>query len=142
MIITRTPFRVSFFGGGTDYPGWYLEHGGAVLSTTIDKFCYLTCRYLPPFFDTKYRIVWSKLENVREIERRVALSASTPNAKPQDASGQVEAEPNVGVQVIVRKPLPGVALVRSSGHTSIFQVSDKLPLAGRRVESIDLQPVD
>ncbi len=51
MIITRTPLRVSFFGGGTDYPAWFREHGGAVLATTIDKYLYLHCRYLPPFFD-------------------------------------------------------------------------------------------
>jgi D-glycero-alpha-D-manno-heptose-7-phosphate kinase len=68
MIISRTPFRVSFFGGGTDYPGWYLEHGGAVLATTIDKYCYLTCRYLPPFFEHKFRLVYSKLENRRSID--------------------------------------------------------------------------
>ncbi|MFN3467868.1 MAG: kinase, partial [Candidatus Brocadiales bacterium] len=54
MIISRTPFRVSFFGGGTDYPVWYRENGGAVLGTTIDKYCYITCRYLPPFFEHKY----------------------------------------------------------------------------------------
>jgi D-glycero-alpha-D-manno-heptose-7-phosphate kinase len=67
MIITRTPFRISFFGGGTDYPTWFKEHGGAVLSTTIDKYCYISCRFLPPFFDHKHRIVYSKIENVREI---------------------------------------------------------------------------
>lgn len=67
MIISRTPFRVSFFGGGTDYPAWYRDHGGAVLAATIDKYCYLTCRYLPPFFDYKYRVVWSKLENRRAV---------------------------------------------------------------------------
>ncbi|MCK9397099.1 MAG: hypothetical protein M0Q44_16095 [Methylobacter sp.] len=64
MIITRTPFRISFFGGGTDYPGWYREHGGAVLATTIDKYCYITCRRLPPFFEHKHRIVYSHIENV------------------------------------------------------------------------------
>lgn len=64
MIISRTPFRISFFGGGTDYPAWYNEHGGAVLSTTIDKYCYLTCRYLPPFFEYKSRVVWSQVELV------------------------------------------------------------------------------
>lgn len=71
MIITRTPFRISFFGGGTDYPRWYRDHGGAVLSTTIDKYCYITCRRLPPFFEHKHRIVYSRIENVRhnsEIE--------------------------------------------------------------------------
>ncbi len=64
MIITRTPFRVSFFGGGTDYPAWYREHGGAVLATTIDKYCYISCRRLPPFFQHKHRIVYSQIENV------------------------------------------------------------------------------
>ena len=68
MIISRTPFRVSFFGGGTDYPGWYLEHGGAVLATTIDKYCYLTCRYLPPFFEHKIRIIYSKVENCMSVD--------------------------------------------------------------------------
>ncbi len=65
MIITRTPFRISFFGGGTDYPGWYREHGGAVLATTIDKYCYITCRRLPPFFEHRHRIVYSHIESVR-----------------------------------------------------------------------------
>ena len=65
MIITRTPFRISFFGGGTDYPAWFNAHGGEVLSTTIDKYCYITCRHLPPFFEHKHRIVYSAIENVR-----------------------------------------------------------------------------
>lgn len=64
MIITRTPLRISFFGGGTDYPVWYREHGGAVLATTIDKCCYLTCRRLPPFFEYHSRVSYSKVENV------------------------------------------------------------------------------
>ena len=71
MIISRTPFRISFFGGGTDYPAWYSQHGGAVLATTIDKYCYLTCRYLPPFFEHKFRVVYSRIENrqtIQEIE--------------------------------------------------------------------------
>jgi D-glycero-alpha-D-manno-heptose-7-phosphate kinase len=67
MIISRTPFRVSFFGGGTDYPDWYREHGGAVLATTIDKYCYISVRELPPFFDHRFRVVYSHVENVKEI---------------------------------------------------------------------------
>ena len=63
MIISRTPYRISFFGGGTDYPGWYHKHGGAVLATAIDKYCYITCRYLPPFFEHKSRFVYSKIES-------------------------------------------------------------------------------
>ena len=66
MIISRTPFRVSFFGGGTDYPAWCNDKGGAVLATSINKYCYISCRYLPPFFEHKYRIVYSKVETVKE----------------------------------------------------------------------------
>lgn len=65
MIITRTPLRISFFGGGTDYPIWYREHGGSVLATTIDKCCFVTCRWLPPFFDYHSRLSYSRIENVR-----------------------------------------------------------------------------
>ena len=64
MIISRTPFRISFFGGGTDYPAWFQEHGGAVLATTINRYCYIHCRPLPPFFRHKSRIVWSQIEHV------------------------------------------------------------------------------
>jgi D-glycero-alpha-D-manno-heptose-7-phosphate kinase len=68
MIISRTPFRISFFGGGTDYPAWYRKHSGAVLATTIDKYCYITCRYLPPFFDHKYVLAYSKVEYCHNID--------------------------------------------------------------------------
>jgi D-glycero-alpha-D-manno-heptose-7-phosphate kinase len=64
MIITSTPLRISFFGGGTDYPVWYRQYGGSVLSTTIDKSCYITCRRLPPFFEYHSRVSYSKIENV------------------------------------------------------------------------------
>jgi len=67
MIITRTPFRISFFGGGTDYPVWFRDNGGQVLSSSIDKYCYITARHLPPFFENKSRIVWSKIELVNNI---------------------------------------------------------------------------
>ncbi|MDP3791562.1 MAG: kinase [Candidatus Omnitrophota bacterium] len=65
MIISKTPFRISFFGGGTDYPAWFEKCGGAVLSTTIDKYCYINIRYLPPFFEHKHRIVYSIVENIK-----------------------------------------------------------------------------
>jgi len=67
MIITRTPFRISLFGGGTDYPAWIKDHGGSVIGTAIDKYCYLTVRRLPPFFEHRSRIVYSKVELVREV---------------------------------------------------------------------------
>jgi D-glycero-alpha-D-manno-heptose-7-phosphate kinase len=68
MIISRTPFRISFFGGGTDYPDWYRKHGGAVLATTIDKYCYITARHLPPFFEHRICLVYSKIEYCQTIE--------------------------------------------------------------------------
>lgn len=86
MIIVRTPYRVSFFGGGTDYPTWYQEHGGAVLATSIDKYCYITCRYLPPFFEHKYRLVYSRIETVQhynEIEHPAARAVLTWMGLPQ-----------------------------------------------------------
>lgn len=66
MLISRTPFRVSFFGGGTDYPAWFKDHGGAVLSCALHHYCYVSARFLPPFFNHRSRIVWSKIELVRE----------------------------------------------------------------------------
>ncbi|MEK7188189.1 MAG: kinase [Patescibacteria group bacterium] len=68
MVITKTPFRVSFFGGGTDYPIWADKYGGAVLSTTINKYCYITCRYLPPFFPHNYQIRYSIQEHAKTID--------------------------------------------------------------------------
>ncbi|MEO5331800.1 MAG: kinase [Magnetococcus sp. YQC-5] len=68
MIISRTPFRVSFFGGGTDYPSWYVEQGGAVISTTIDKYCFIMLRNLPPFFDYNYRIRYFQKETTKTID--------------------------------------------------------------------------
>ena len=68
MIITRTPFRILFLGGRTHYPGWFRDHGGAVPATTIDKYCYINCRRLPPFFEHKHRIVYSRIKNVHRVD--------------------------------------------------------------------------
>lgn len=78
MIITRTPFRMSFFGGGTDMPEFFNEHGGSVISTTFDKYCYVTARHLPPFFDYSTELVYSKIERVKdpsELEHPAVRSA-------------------------------------------------------------------
>ncbi|KAF0110735.1 MAG: Galactokinase [Rhodospirillaceae bacterium] len=82
FFVSRTPFRVSFFGGGTDYPAWYTKNGGAVLSSAIRQYCYITCRYLPPYFPNTHRIVWSHIEIVQSIAEilhpavRVALQVN------------------------------------------------------------------
>jgi len=67
MIITQTPFRMSFFGGGTDFPGFFNEHGGAVISTTFDKFCYVSVKHLPPFFEYSTEAIYSKIERVTDL---------------------------------------------------------------------------
>ena len=85
MIISKTPLRISLFGGGTDYPAWYRENGGAVLASTIDKYCYITCRYLPPFFPHKHRIVYSRVETVNDISeiKHPAIRAILQNFKEE-----------------------------------------------------------
>ena len=67
MIISRTPYRLSFFGGGTDYNPWYEKHGGLVIAVGIAHYCYISVRKLPPFFEHKHRIVYSKMEHVQKI---------------------------------------------------------------------------
>jgi len=68
MIISKTPYRISFFGGGSDYPEWYNKFEGEVISSTINKYLYISCRELPNFFDHKYRVVYSKVEEVKSIQ--------------------------------------------------------------------------
>ena len=69
MIITKTPYRISFFGGGSDYPEWFSKNYGEVISTTVDKYIYITCRELPNFFSHKYRVVYSNIELVKNINK-------------------------------------------------------------------------
>lgn len=84
MILSRTPFRVSLFGGGTDYPSWYHDHGGAVIGMAINKYCYISLRKLPSFFDHRHRVVYSKIENVKNVAQiehpsvRAVLSEHPP----------------------------------------------------------------
>lgn len=68
MIMTKTPFRMSFFGGGTDMEEFFNEYGGAVISTTFDKYCYVNVRHLPRFFDYKNQVTYSRIERVRETD--------------------------------------------------------------------------
>ncbi len=68
MIITQTPFRMSFFGGGSDFPEFFKEYGGAVISSTFDKYCYVNVRHLPRFFDYSTELSYSKIERVTSVE--------------------------------------------------------------------------
>jgi len=103
MIISRTPYRISFFGGGTDHPVWYKENGGTVLATTIDKYCYISCRYLPPFFEHKYRIAYSKIESVKQVSEIVhpAVKAVLKHMKIEEGleihhDGDIPARTGIG----------------------------------------------
>lgn len=86
MIISRTPYRVSLFGGGTDYKEWYSKYGGCVLSSTISHYCFITARKLPPFFPNKSRIVWSRIEEVVSNEdiQHPAVKAVLAHLKIED----------------------------------------------------------
>jgi len=110
MIISRTPFRISFFGGGTDYPTWYKEHGGAVISATINKYSYITCRYLPPFFNYKFRIRYYLREETNRIE-----DIKHPAAR----ECLVFSKLNKGVDIVHHADLPAQA---GLGSSSTFTV--------------------
>lgn len=68
MILTQTPYRVSLFGGGTDYPAWFSEHGGCALGMAINKYCYVSMNRMPPLFEFKYRLIYQKVEDVNSVE--------------------------------------------------------------------------
>ena len=86
MIISKTPYRISFFGGGTDYPEWYNKYDGQVVSTTIDKYIYISIRKLPPYFGFKYRIVWSRVENNKNLSsiKHKVVKSMLPYMKIKD----------------------------------------------------------
>ena len=129
MIITRTPFRVSFFGGGTDFPEWFRENGGSVLSTTIDKYCYITCRALPQFFDHKHRIVYSKIENVndsKDINHPVARVAI-------EMFGG-----NVGLEIHHDGDLPARSGLGSSSSFTVGLINAINALKGQYMSKYDL----
>lgn len=129
MIISRTPYRVSFFGGGTDYPVWYRENGGAVFSTTIDKYCYLFCRYLPPFFEHKHRVVWSFIENVSSISEI---------RHPVVRSVLQYLEINEGVEIHHQGDLPARSGMGSSSSFTVGLLNALFKLKGQNVSREDL----
>lgn len=122
MIISRTPFRISFFGGGTDYPVWYEKNGGAVLSTTIDKYCYITTRFLPPFFNYKYRIRYTTREEVNDISQ-----ITHPSVKECLKFLNI----NNGVEVIHTGDLPAQSGTGSSSAFTVGFLNSLYALNGR-----------
>ncbi|MDH3972692.1 MAG: kinase [Deltaproteobacteria bacterium] len=124
MIITRTPFRISFFGGGTDYPVWYEENGGAVLSTTINKYCYISCRYLPPFFDYKYRIRYSHRE-----ETKVVNEIKHPSVRECLKLLKIEK----GIEMVHTSDIPAMSGIGSSSAFTVGFLQALYALKGKIV---------
>ncbi len=122
MIISRTPVRVSLFGGGTDYRAWYGEHGGAVIGTTINKFCYLSIRSLPPFFEHRHRIVYSKIELPHSVEE-IDHPAVRAVLKEHNVSE--------GVEILYHGDLPARSGVGSSSSFTVGLLNALRAFQGR-----------
>ena len=124
MIISRTPFRISFFGGGTDYPVWYRENGGVVLNTTIDKYCYISCRFLPPFFGYKYRIRYSLREEKCDITQ-----IKHPTVRECLKFMRIEQ----GIEMVHTSDLPARSGIGSSSAFTVGFLNALYALSGRMV---------
>jgi len=129
MIITKTPFRISFFGGGTDYPPWFRKNSGAVLATTIDKYCYISVRHLPQFFEHKHRIVYSHIENVSSIDeiRHPAVRAVLAHASVSK-----------GLEIHHDGDLPARSGLGSSSAFTVGLVHALKALDGKRSSKLEL----
>lgn len=131
MIISRTPYRISFFGGGTDYPAWYRKEGGAVLSTTIDKYCYISCRYLPPFFREKHRIVWSHIETVNTISEVLHPAV-------REGLKFLGFDDSVGLEIHHQGDLPARSGIGSSSSFAVGLIKALTTLRGHMIGKHDL----
>jgi D-glycero-alpha-D-manno-heptose-7-phosphate kinase len=131
MIMSRTPFRISFFGGGTDYPEWYIKEGGTVLSTTIDKYGYIFCRALPPFFGIKHRIVWRHVETVDSINAILhpAIKAGLQYLGFDD---------EIGLEIHYQGDLPARSGLGTSSSFSVGFIKAMLALKGQAIEKEEL----
>jgi D-glycero-alpha-D-manno-heptose-7-phosphate kinase len=132
MIITKTPFRISFFGGGTDYPDWYKENGGLVISSTIDKFCYISLRYLPPFFRYKYRIRYFKNEHCVELEY-----IQHPTVKATLKYLAFDKNP-MGIEILHNADLPALSGLGSSSTFTVGLLKALNHLIKRKTDKITL----
>ena len=129
MIITKTPYRISFFGGGSDYPNWFNKFEGQVLSTTINKHIYITCRFLPKFFKHNYRIVWSKIENVKNLNE----------IKHNSVKGLLKFyKINQGVEIHYDGDLPARSGMGSSSSFSVGLIKAINALNGKNISNIEL----
>lgn len=128
MLITRTPFRISFFGGGTDYYDYFSEYGGCVLSTTIDKYCYLSMRNLPPFFDYKNQFTYSKIERFDKAEE-----VNHPLVR-----AALKYMPTDGIQIAYDADLPACSGIGSSSAFAVGLLQSLHALRGEYPDKMTL----
>ncbi len=131
IVISRTPYRISFFGGGSDYPDWYLREGGAVLSTSIDKYCYISARELPPFFGVRHRVVWKHIEQVNSISEILHPAV-------REGLKHLGFDDSVGMEIHYQGDLPARSGVGSSSSFSVGLINALLTLRGERLSQREL----
>ncbi|SCA57842.1 Galactokinase [Candidatus Terasakiella magnetica] len=131
LVITRTPFRVSFFGGGTDYPEWYLKEGGSVLSAAIDKYCYITARYRPPFFPTAHRVVWAHIESVQSISEILHPAV-------REGLRMLDFDDSHGIEILHQGDLPARTGMGSSSAFAVGLILALKMMRGQAVSQEDL----
>ena len=129
MIITKTPYRISLFGGGTDHPSWYKKHGGEVISFAIDKYCYISTRILPPFFDHKYRIAYSKVETVNDFKKIL---------HPVVREAIRKFSPNLSLEIHHDGDLPARSGLGSSSSFTVGMLNALNALQGKHISKNDL----
>jgi D-glycero-alpha-D-manno-heptose-7-phosphate kinase len=130
MIITRTPFRISICGGGTDFPAWYNQHGGAVLGFALAKYCWIQVRHLPPFFDHTHRVVHSQIELVRELREIEHPAARAVLVEKWIAEG--------GLEIMHTGDLPARAGLGSSSSFTVGLLNALAALQGKRIDKQSL----
>ncbi len=129
MIISRTPFRISFFGGGTDFPDWYLKENGKVISTTINKYSYISARYLPPFFKYKYRFRYFLKEEVKKISQ-IKHPSIRETLKYMRTEGNLE--------LVHHADLPAQSGLGASSSFTVGLINSLIALEGKRISKKNL----
>lgn len=131
FVLTRTPYRVSFFGGGSDYPDWYLKHGGAVLSTTINKYCYITARHLPKITGIAHRVVWRHVETVETVHDILHPAV-------REGMKFLDFDDTIGLEITYQGDLPARAGIGSSSTFAVGLLHALRTLRGEQPSSNEL----
>ena len=130
MIICQTPFRISFFGGGTDFPRWYENNSGSVISASIDKFSYITARDLPNIFDFKYRLRYFKTEELKELNKINHPTFREIIKKYHDSRKNIE--------IVHNADLPAMSGLGSSSSTTVGTIHAVMTLNNKKVSKKSL----